>query len=753
MWQRIVGRVVLVAALLCAHSDLRADVVDPRTYHVVQRWPGAVQQTDLGLLMVQATPAWQTSEPALVLMTQAGAPRYQALPGADVRAAVVHRGAVYAVVARSGSETDVLDVVVFGPTLTVRQRFELPVTLTSSADVVEMIGSEVSTSLYIRVGSTLVLYRSDRLPAITVLEQQLQSMCRVALPMGEVAYVHDVGGTAFLSVIDSMGVSRSAVQIPLAERSRLEPLPRGVAVFSGVDAERRTQVTLVDVAAQDVRLITVPAPRPWVDVVEVEGQVVIAAVVQRGGRTEVVVWEPTGSGEAPSDGVALDRDLGMPVRVSVVGSMVIVLSQAGIVTLSTDGQVYSRDDLFVGDLPATTLIREFGDAILVQSPSQSLTVGWSAQPWWWILRSLQGAWTAVVPLVLGSVILILYVRLRSQRRLFTSLVDVPAAGLVFVVDRAGRLVRTNERGASLVRLSKRVPMGRSFHSYVRHPGMEGIRSFLMEAYVRQRPISERVRVSDDDEQRDYMFTSMPIVGSVGRFRGLIVTAVDITEALEQRRLVNWAQLAHDMQTNLSTIRLNAEQLARETGADGNERLRRILFQTHVLTQRVRDLVSVGRTEDLQRESVHSSDLCHQIREEFDAEMFPHVTFVLKLRGAVMNVDRLKLSRAIRNAVENAIKALRGAPGTVEIATWADREAVYVGVTDTGVGMDTLTMEHMMKPYFTTSRDGTGTGIGTMIMQHVTQLHGGTLHVTSELGQGTHVVFRIPHQMQGARPHE
>lgn len=134
-------------------------------------------------------------------------------------------------------------------------------------------------------------------------------------------------------------------------------------------------------------------------------------------------------------------------------------------------------------------------------------------------------------------------------------------------------------------------------------------------------------------------------------------------------------------------------------------------------------------------------------------MFPHVTFVLKLRGAVMNVDRLKLSRAIRNAVENAIKALRGAPGTVEISTWADREAVYVGVTDTGVGMDTLTMEHMMKPYFTTSRDGTGTGIGTMIMQHVTQLHGGTLHVTSELGQGTHVVFRIPHQMQGARQHE
>ncbi len=748
--RRICTGVVVVVILLCGSLSLRADAVDPRTYHIVHRWPGLVDHTELGLLMVQATPAWQTSEPALVLMSPSGVPRYQALPGADVRAAVVHRGAVYAVVARSGAESDVLDVVVFGPTLTEIGRLRLPITLQTSTDAVEMIASPVSTALFVRVGSALVLYRREGLPAMSVIETRMQSMCRVQRSIGELAYVHDVGGTAFLSVIDSMGVSRSAIQIPLAERSRLKALPRGVAVFSGVEQERRTQVTLVDVAAQDVRLITLPAPRPWVDVVEIDGQLVIAAVLQRGGRTEVAVWSATNSGEIPPDGIVLDRDLGMPVRLTVLESMVVVLSQAGIVTLSTDGQVYSRDALFVGDLPATTTIKHGGDELLIQAPSQSLTMRWSAQPWWWVLRSLQGIWTAVVPLVLGSLIVILYVRLRSQRRLFTSMVDVPAAGLVFVVDGAGRLVRTNERAASLVRLSKRVPMGRSFHSYVRHAGMEGVRGFLMEAYTSQRPLSERVRVSDDDEERDYMFTSMPMVGTLGRFRGLIVTAVDITEALEQRRLVNWAQLAHDMQTNLSTIRLNAEQLSRETGSGNNERLRRILFQTHVLTQRVRDLVSVGRTEELQREPVDSAELCTQIRQEFDPEMFPHVTFVLKLRGAIMNVDRLKLSRAIRNAVENAIKALRGAPGTVEISTWSDRDAVYVGVSDTGVGMDTLTMEHMMKPYFTTSRDGTGAGIGTMIMQHVTQQHGGTLRVTSEQGQGTQVVFRIPHGMQGAR---
>jgi signal transduction histidine kinase len=246
-----------------------------------------------------------------------------------------------------------------------------------------------------------------------------------------------------------------------------------------------------------------------------------------------------------------------------------------------------------------------------------------------------------------------------------------------------------------------------------------------------------------------MCTSIPLRSGFGRYKGLVVTCVDITEALERRRLVNWAQLAHDMQTNLSTIRLNAEQMEGGEGPD-RERRRRILFQVGVLIQRVRDLISVGRSEDLHRTQVHSAELCTDVRQEFDPAVFPHVTFVMKLRGTMMLVDRLKVSRAIRNAIENGIKALRGSPGTIEISTWFDRSNVYISVRDTGAGMDAETMANMMKPYFTTSNDGSGTGIGTMIMQHVVHQHAGSLRVTSELGQGTQIIFRLPHGMEGPR---
>jgi signal transduction histidine kinase len=384
-----------------------------------------------------------------------------------------------------------------------------------------------------------------------------------------------------------------------------------------------------------------------------------------------------------------------------------------------------------------------GDVLLISGQNGSVLLDRRSNPFWWVVSAATQSGPYVIPGLLLVAIGILLLRLRRQRRFLDAMLEVPGAGLVFVFDAGGRLLRTNDRSARLLRITAKVPMRRLYRAYMRHNGVDGLQAFITHALDVRRPVSEKITVDDDDEQREYMFTAQPLWGTLGRMRALVVTGIDITEALERRRLVNWAQLAHDMQTNLSTIRLNGEQLTDLMQEADKQRVKRILFQTDVLIQRVRDLVGVGRSEDLQRSQVHSAEFCTQILHEFDAGMFPNVQFVMKLRGTMMNVDKLKLSRAVRNAVENAIKSLRGNQGTVEIATWFDRNNVYIRISDTGVGMDTLTLENMMKPYFTTAKEGSGTGIGTMIMQHVTHMHGGSLRVTSEPGEGTQVVFRIP----------
>jgi two-component system phosphate regulon sensor histidine kinase PhoR len=213
--------------------------------------------------------------------------------------------------------------------------------------------------------------------------------------------------------------------------------------------------------------------------------------------------------------------------------------------------------------------------------------------------------------------------------------------------------------------------------------------------------------------------------------------------LERKRLSNWAQLAHDMQTNLSTIRLNAEQFDIEEGTNNANRRKKIIHQVGLLIQRVRDVVTVGRSDTINKELVDAYDICHEVRSEFDEAVFPNVSFAVDVQHFNIFCDKPKMIRAVRNAVENGIKSMQGKPGSIVITNWNDAKYAYIGVQDTGPGMDDKTMKKMLTPYFTTAKKSGGAGIGTMIMQHVMELHGGEIQVKSELGVGTQIVFCIP----------
>ena len=141
--------------------------------------------------------------------------------------------------------------------------------------------------------------------------------------------------------------------------------------------------------------------------------------------------------------------------------------------------------------------------------------------------------------------------------------------------------------------------------------------------------------------------------------------------------------------------------------------------------------------------VDAFDICNEVRSEFDEALFPHVKFFVNAQHFNLLCDKPKTIRAVRNAVENGIKSMQGKPGSITINNWNDAKYVYIGIQDTGMGMDETTKKKMLTPYFTTAKVSGGAGIGTMIMQHVMELHGGEILVNSEKGKGTQIVFSIP----------
>jgi two-component system sensor histidine kinase HydH len=63
------------------------------------------------------------------------------------------------------------------------------------------------------------------------------------------------------------------------------------------------------------------------------------------------------------------------------------------------------------------------------------------------------------------------------------------------------------------------------------------------------------------------------------------------------------------------------------------------------------------------------------------------------------------------------------------------------VADRGRGIPERDLASVFEPYFTTRR--TGTGLGLAIAKNIVEALGGTIAVTSRLGEGTEVRIEVP----------
>lgn len=737
--------------LLIASCSLFADAGDPYTYVPVRHWGGKYighpADTSRGIV-IQHPSVWSTTQaPLLVISGQQEEGRSFA-EAKLMTAAYVHGKVLVVLRSPKGIEAALYDA-------DVKTRLSAAL-LNNTAWDAQNSGQNIanihvldsSSVVCLQVGAQLfTLDVQSSVITARLLENNVVASALSSTPHGwELQYVHTVGASAFLSIYDQ---SRRVVEtrmIPYSKRARMERRGGAIAVVADLDDASSCVITIVERSTMAMRSRSLPVPSAQITLFQHENNVVAAIVTSRSGRAELIRYNPFQQGADLPKGEFIPGDFGSPYSIVSAGDTLCLVFSGGIVIMTIDGSVLSRDAVSISKREAELVVEPMLKHFVMRLPQSSYRYQQRAQPLWFIYRGVDLVLRYVLPLLFIGSLGFVWILNRRQRRLLDAIIDSPATGLVLTIDNSGRLVRTNERASAVLRIMPNVPMRRHFRAYMQQAGLEQLVAYLDSIGQSRIEPNKRITLQVGEEQREYICSMTPLVGMFGGARGAIISAVDITETLEQRRLVNWAQLAHDMQTNLSTIRLNAEQLpAGEEGATG-ERRRRILFQVGVLIDRVRDLLSIGRTDDVSRSPVHSAELCTEVRHEFDSEMFPHVKFSMKLRGTMMNVDRLKVSRAIRNAVENAIKALRGQEGVIEIATWHDRTNVFISVSDTGVGMDPETMANMMKPYFSTAQDGSGHGIGTMIMHHVVKLHGGAIRVTSEPGKGTQVIFRIPHEM-------
>jgi len=219
------------------------------------------------------------------------------------------------------------------------------------------------------------------------------------------------------------------------------------------------------------------------------------------------------------------------------------------------------------------------------------------------------------------------------------------------------------------------------------------------------------------------------------------------------RLEAWAemarQVAHDIKNPLTPIQLSAEHL-RRVHHDRGEPLApvldtcvdTILTQVRLLRQIASEFSSFGSSPIARPAATSVADLLHEVVDPYVVGVRDRVAITLDVEPGLppVMVDRMLLSRAVINILENALHAMPGG-GSLTVAARRDGPGLLLSIADTGVGMDAEASARIFEPYFSTK--ASGTGLGLSIARRNVELHGGTIAVTSTRGVGTTVTIALP----------
>jgi two-component system phosphate regulon sensor histidine kinase PhoR len=242
---------------------------------------------------------------------------------------------------------------------------------------------------------------------------------------------------------------------------------------------------------------------------------------------------------------------------------------------------------------------------------------------------------------------------------------------------------------------------------------------------------------------------------VGTDGTVLVVVRDVTEArrLDAIRRDFVSNASHELKTPVAAIRAVAETLgdgALQDPAAAGRFIEQLERDADRLGRIVADLLDLSRLETgsdrFDRVAVDALAEDEVARRSETAQV-AGVSLDVQVDGvpAIQGSAR-DLALLLGNLIDNAISYTQSG-GSVTVEVRAERDAVIVRISDTGIGIPQRELPRIFERFYRVdrarSRETGGTGLGLSIVRHVTENHGGEVTVTSELGQGSVFEVRLP----------
>lgn len=215
-----------------------------------------------------------------------------------------------------------------------------------------------------------------------------------------------------------------------------------------------------------------------------------------------------------------------------------------------------------------------------------------------------------------------------------------------------------------------------------------------------------------------------------------------------------ADAAHELRGPLAAVRNTLEvAISRDRStAEYHETLTDLLEETQRLSRLTNDLLllaeAAAETDQLSLEQIALGPLADQTTAMFaGAADERNVELLCKFpsdESCSIRGDARQLRQLLANLIDNALR-FTPAGGRIAINVISEHDGVLLEVTDTGCGIAANHLPRIFDRFYQadlarTHNERRGGGLGLAICQSIAERHGGTIEVTSSIGQGT--CFRV-----------
>ena len=220
-----------------------------------------------------------------------------------------------------------------------------------------------------------------------------------------------------------------------------------------------------------------------------------------------------------------------------------------------------------------------------------------------------------------------------------------------------------------------------------------------------------------------------------------------------------ANMSHELRTPLNAILGLSESLIELAAGPLNEKQSRYIGMisesgNHLLSL-INDILDLAKIEAgqivLNINEVDLKQVCQaslRMINELAHKKNQQVTLEIDDEIGPVWVDERRLKQVLVNLLSNAVK-FTPENGKVGLEVQADKEEkrIMLTVWDNGIGISESDLTRLFRPFVQLdsglAREVTGTGLGLVLVAQMVRLHGGSIAVESQLGQGSRFTAVLP----------